>query len=291
MVKNKPELMLIGGQAVIEGVLMRSGDKASVAVRRENGKVIIKNWNLSTLSSRLKPFKLPFIRGIGVLYDTLGLGFKALSFSAKVASGESESESMGRKEIAISLVAAVVFSILLFLVAPLFLAHTLARGSSLLFNILDGIFRLVVFLGYLVLISFFKDIRRIFEYHGAEHMTIHAYEKGEKLIPLKIRKYPTMHPRCGTSFLLIVILLSILVFSFVNPHSLVLKFVSRLLLIPAIAGVSYEILRLGARFEKNIIMKFLVAPGILLQFITTKEPDERQILVAIASLKSVIGKN
>ncbi|MBI2581449.1 DUF1385 domain-containing protein [Candidatus Woesearchaeota archaeon] len=290
--KAKDELLLVGGQAVIEGVLMRSRERTAVAVRTESGRVVKKVWRISPLSARVRLFKFPVVRGVGVLYETLSIGFKALTFSANAAAGKDEKgkDVLGKREMFLSFAVAIILAVSLFIVAPLFLAKLLTKGSShtLLFNLVDGIFRLLAFLAYLVFISFFRDVQRLFQYHGAEHMTIHAYEHHDPLLPVKIRKYPTMHPRCGTSFLLIVILLSILVFSLVNPEGFILKLLSRILLLPVIAGVAYELLRLGAKFEKNAFMRLLVFPGLLLQRITTKEPDNSQIVVAVAALKAVL---
>lgn len=289
--ESEDELLLIGGQAVIEGVLMRSREKTAVAVRAESGKVVKKVWRISPLSGRVRLFKFPLIRGVGVLYETLVIGFQALAFSANAAAGKDEKgkDVLGRKEMFLSFAVAIALAVLLFVVAPLFLAKLVTRGGgSLLFNLADGVFRMLAFLAYLLFISLFKDVQRLFQYHGAEHMTIHAYEHHDPLLPVKIRKYPTMHPRCGTSFLLIVILVSIVVFSLVNPAGFVPKLVSRLLLLPVIAGVSYELLRLGAKFGKFPLMKLIVVPGLLLQRITTKEPDNSQILVAVAALKAVL---
>ncbi len=289
MGSNKGGLIVVGGQAVIEGVMMRSGNNTAVAVRTESGKIVTKEMKISPLSAKFRPLKYPMLRGVGVLYDTLVVGFKALSFSANVSAGVDDKgkDVIGKREMFLSFAFAIVLAVSLFVVAPLFLAKLVAKGNTLLFNIADGIFRLLAFLAYLVFISLFKDIQRIFQYHGAEHMTIHAYEHREKLIPVKIRKYPTMHPRCGTSFLLIVVLASIVVFSLVTPASFVLKLASRLLLFPVIAGASYELLRLGARFEKSAFVRLLVFPGLLMQRITTKEPDYGQIEVAVAALKAV----
>lgn len=287
---KKKGLMLVGGQAIIEGVLMRSKVGAAAAVRSESGKIVRKGWKVSPASGL---FRFPVLRGVFVLYDTLVLGYKALAFSANAAAGKDEkgSDVLGRREMLLSFAVAIGLAILLFVAGPLFLTRLVVGSDSFLFNLVDGVFRLLALLLYLVFISFFKDVQRIFQYHGAEHMTIHAYEHGEKLLPVKIRKYPTMHPRCGTSFLLIVILISVLVFSLVNPDGFALKLLSRLLLLPVIAGVSYELRRLGARFEKNPIMKLFVLPGLLLQLITTKEPDEKQIVVAVAALKDVLRKS
>ncbi|MBI2176214.1 DUF1385 domain-containing protein [Candidatus Woesearchaeota archaeon] len=288
--KGKEELMLIGGQAVLEGVLMRSRERTAVAVRAESGKVVRKVWRILPLSGRVRVFKLPVFRGVGVLYETLSIGFRALTFSANAAAGKDEKgdDILGKREMFISIAVAIALAVLLFVAVPLFLAKLVTDGGGILFNLVDGIFRMLAFLAYLLFISLFRDVQRLFQYHGAEHMTIHAYEHHDPLLPVKIRKYPTMHPRCGTSFLLIVIMVSIVVFSLVNPAGFFPKLVSRLLLLPVIAGVSYELLRLGARFEKFPLMRLIVVPGLLLQRITTKEPDNSQILVAVAALKAVL---
>ncbi len=288
---SKDELLLVGGQAVIEGVLMRTKHKTAVAVRTESGKIVRKEWNIPPISARIKLFKYPLVRGVGVLYETMVVGFKALSFSANASAGKDEkgADVLGRREMFFSFAFAIALAAVLFVIAPLFLAGLVAKSNTFLFNLVDGIFRLLAFLAYLLFISLFKDVQRIFQYHGAEHMTIHAYEHNEPLQPGKIRKYPTMHPRCGTSFLLLVFLVSVLVFSLVNPAGFIPKLASRLALLPLIAGVSYELLRLGARFEKNFFVKLLVFPGLLLQKITTKRPDDGQIEVAVAAIKTVIS--
>lgn len=287
---SKQELLLVGGQAVIEGVLMRSREKTAVAVRTESGKIIRKEWKIAPLSSKLKVFKYPLFRGVSTLYETLVIGFKALAFSANVAGGKDEKgrDFIGKREMFLSFAVAIAVAVVLFIIAPLFFAGLVTSGRGFLFNLVDGVFRLLAFLAYLIFISFFKDVQRLFQYHGAEHMTIHAYEHHDVLLPAKIKKYPTMHPRCGTSFLLIVILVSILVFSLVNPEGFILKLLSRILLLPVIAGAAYELLRLGAKFEKNAFMRLLIFPGLLLQRITTKEPDTNQIVVAVAALKTVL---
>ena len=287
---NQDELLLVGGQAVIEGVLMRSKEKISLAVRGEPGRIVQQQWVIVPVSMRLKLFKSPVFRGMGVLYESLVVGFKGLALSANIAGGKDEQgqDVLGKREMFFSFAVAIVMALAIFVVVPLFLARVVAHSNTLLFNVADGFFRLLAFLVYLIFISFFRDVQRLFQYHRAEHMTIHAYEHHDPLVPVKIRKYPTMHPRCGTSFLLIVVLTSIVVFSVVAPKSFVLKLVSWLLLLPIIAGVSYELLRLGAKFEKNPVMRLFVLPGLLVQRITTKEPDNGQILIAVAALKAVL---
>lgn len=275
----------LGGQAVIEGVLMRTKTHYAVAVRNEAGKIIVKREPIVTASDRFRLLKLPLLRGVLALYETLVIGFKALMYSADVSSGEDE--KLSRKEIAFSIFLSIFLAVGIFIALPFFLASLITK-HNLAFNLLDGLLRLVALFGYLIAISRFRDVRRLFQYHGAEHMTIHAYEHKEKLVPKNIRKYPTMHPRCGTSFLLIVVILSILVFSLITAEGFVAKFFSRLLLVPVIAGLSYELLKFSARHQASRLVKPLTLPGIWLQYITTKRPDNKQIEVAVASLNSLV---
>lgn len=275
----------LGGQAVIEGVLMRTNTHYAVAVRNEKGKIIVKKERIVTASDRFRLLKLPLLRGVLALYETLVIGFKALMYSADVSSGEDE--KLSRKEIVFSIFLSVLLAVGIFIALPFFLA-SLVTKHNLAFNLLDGLLRLAALFGYLIVISMFKDVRRLFQYHGAEHMAIHAYERKEKLVPKNIRKYPTMHPRCGTSFLLIVVMLSIIVFSLITADGFVAKFFSRLLLVPLIAGLSYELLKFSAKRQSSRLVKPLTLPGIWLQYITTKRPDNRQIEVAVASLNSLV---
>ncbi len=275
----------LGGQAVIEGVLMRTRTHYAVAVRNEKGKIIVKKETIVTASERFKLLKLPILRGVLALYETLVIGFGALMYSVDVSSGEGE--KLSRKEIAFSIFLSILLAVGIFIALPFFLASLITK-HNLAFNLLDGLLRLVALFGYLIVISFFRDVRRLFQYHGAEHMTIHAYERREKLVPTNIRKYPTMHPRCGTSFLLIVVILSILVFSLITADGFVLKFFSRILLIPLVAGLSYELLKFSAKHQGSVLVKPFTLPGIWLQYITTKRPDSSQIDVAVASLNALV---
>ncbi|MBS3132583.1 DUF1385 domain-containing protein [Candidatus Woesearchaeota archaeon] len=275
----------VGGQAVIEGVLMRTLKEYAVAVRNPKGKIIVKKEKIATASDKFKIFKLPFFRGILALYETLVLGFKALIYSAHVSAGENE--RLSGREMALAVFLSVALAVLIFIAIPFFFA-SLATEDNLLFNLLDGLLRLLALFGYLIFISFFRDVQRLFEYHGAEHMTIHAYEHKERLVPKNIKKHQTMHPRCGTSFLLIVVILSVLVFSLITSENFVLKFFGRLLLLPVIAGLSYELLKFSSKYQRNPLIKPLTLPGVWLQHITTKRPDGRQIEVAAASLKALV---
>jgi uncharacterized protein YqhQ len=276
--------VLLGGQAVIEGVMMRSGDKIAIAVRKPNGEITIKAEKIFPLTKKFPVLKLPLLRGIVALYDSLVIGTKGLIFSTEQSTdGE---EKITSKELFITFGLAIVFAIGIFVMLPLFLA-SLTRQGGVVFNVIDGIFRLVLFIAYLFLISIFKDVKRMFAYHGAEHMTVHCHEAKKELTVENVRTFSTAHARCGTSFLIIVMLISIAVFSIVNPENFFLKFFSRIVLIPLIAGISYEILKFSAKFSNSLFGKALAYPGLLLQGITTKKPDDGQIKVAIAALKAL----
>jgi uncharacterized protein YqhQ len=276
--------VLLGGQAVIEGVMMRAGNEVAVAVRKPNGKIIVRKERIIPLSKKFPVLKLPLLRGVIALYDSLVIGTKTLIFSAEESTDGKE--KITSKELYITFGIAIFFVIGIFVLLPLFLA-SLTRQSGVSFNIIDGVLRLVFFITYLLAIASFKDVRRMFEYHGAEHMSVHCYEAKKPLTVENVRKFETAHARCGTSFLIIVLLISILVFSIVNPANFLLKFLSRILLIPVIAGISYELLRFSARFSNNFLGRAISYPGIMLQRITTKKPDDGQIKVAIAALKAV----
>ncbi len=280
--------LTLGGQAVIEGVLMRTKDKCSIAVRNPKGRIIVKKEKIATASEKFRFLKLPLLRGVLALYETLVVGFKTLMYSADVSSGEDG--KLNGREMAFAVLLSAFLAVAIFIALPFFLA-SLVTKQNLAFNILDGLLRLAALFGYLLVISRFRDVQRLFQYHGAEHMVIHAYEHKEKMVPKNIRKYQTMHPRCGTSFLLIVVILSILVFSLITSEGFVMKFFSRLLLVPVIAGLSYELLKFSAKHQASVFIRPLTLPGIWLQYITTKRPDDGQIEVAVASLKALVKKS
>lgn len=276
--------VLLGGQAVIEGIMMRAGDYVAVAVRKPSGKIALKKEKITPLSKKYPVLKLPFLRGAVALYDSLVIGTKTLIFSAEESTdGE---EKITSKELYITFGIAIVFAIGVFVLLPLFLT-SLTKQQGVVFNVIDGIFRLFFFIIYLVAISSFKDVKRMFAYHGAEHMAVHCHEAKKPLTVNNIRKFGTAHARCGTSFLIIVMLISIVVFSIVNPDNFLLKFLSRIILIPVIAGISYELLRFSAKFSNTFIGGAIAYPGVMLQKITTKKPDDGQIKVAIAALKAL----
>jgi uncharacterized protein YqhQ len=282
----------IGGQAVIEGVMMKGRKSWTVAVRSPKGEIHVKREELSELP---KIFRLPILRGFIALFHALFLGIKAIEFSASKAYEEEEGKPLSPASIIGTITIAVLIGIALFILFPLYatklvglLFESVSR-SSLLFNLVDGVIRVVIFLIYIISVGMWKEMRRIFEYHGAEHKVIHAYENGRDLSIKNIKIHSPLHPRCGTSFLLIVMIISIFVFSFIPQSWLfVYKFLSRLILIPLIAGISYEILKLSARMEHNVLMHVLIQPGLLLQRLTTREPDEAQIEVAVRALEEVL---
>lgn len=283
----------IGGQAVIEGVMMKSRRGWTVAVRDPGGEVHIKR---EPLLDPPRLWRLPLMRGIAALYYALSLGIRALEFSALKAYDGGEEKPMKRGVLALTIAAGILLGIGLFILLPLYATRLIGlllssvAENSLQFNLVDGVVRVGVFLLYVFLIGLWGEMRRVFEYHGAEHKVIHAYEEGRKLLVEDIRGMSPRHPRCGTSFLLIVMLVSIAVFSFIpQSWAFLYKFLARIILIPVIAGVSYETLRLSARMKDNPLVGLLVLPGLLLQRLTTREPDDSQIQVAVTALSEVLA--
>lgn len=273
--------MDIGGQAVIEGVMMRNKERYAVAVRLKNGNIKVRKEKSSSYPEWLNVF---FIRGVVGLGYTFYDGVRALIWSNNQNLGERD--KLNKKEIALTLTASFLFAILIFVIVPFFSAHWI-NSEGMLFDVIDGLLRIALFLGYIILISFTKDVKTLFRYHGAEHKAVHCYEAGKELTIHNVRKFSRFHPRCGTSFLFIVLLISIVVFTFI-PGSTWFKFIGRIALLPVVAGISYEIIKLSAKYQKNILVKVLIAPGLRLQRITTNEPTDNQIEVGIASLKAVV---
>ncbi len=281
----------IGGQAVVEGVMMKSDKAWTVAVRDPKGVIHIKNEKLAQLP---KALKLPMIRGVVSLFYALFLGIKAIEFSASKAYDEGEG-SISTPMVIVTIVFAFAVGVLLFILLPLYITKLTGivfdsvSNNSFVFNLVDGILRVIIFMLYIFAVGLWKEMRRIFEYHGAEHKVIHTYEADEELTEDNIKKFSTCHPRCGTSFLLIVMIVSIIVFSFIpQSWSFTYKFLSRIVLIPLIAGTSYELLKLSAKMKHNPVIDFLIMPGIFLQKLTTSEPDAKQMEVAAAALKEVL---
>jgi uncharacterized protein YqhQ len=277
-----------GGQAVIEGVMMRGRDHWAVAVRRPDETIYIESHTIHSIGDRIRILRKPFLRGVIALGQALTIGLRALTVAANESVEEEHKLTTG--QMAMSMTFAFVIFTAVFIVGP-FIGFRLLRGavsSGIARNLLEGLVRVLLFLGYIALIGRLKEIRRVFQYHGAEHKTIAAYEHDDTLEPEAVDKYSTLHVRCGTNFLLIVMVLAILVYAFFPAKGLLWGILSRVIAIPIIAGISFELLRLGARFTDSTVMKVLMTPGLWLQKITTKPPDHGQIEVAIASFREVL---
>lgn len=278
-----------GGQAVIEGVLMRGAKDLAIAVRRPDESVIVERQQVTPLGDKLFLLRWPFVRGSVVLLESLMWGMKALTFSANMAA-EAEDEQIKPGEMLITILIAVVATLLLFVVIPTGAVHFMRPYVPSIFyqNLIEGIIRIALFLGYVVAISRLDDIARVFQYHGAEHKVIHTYEAGEKLTPENARKYPILHPRCGTSFLLIVMVVAILVFTMLGDYNLFWRITSRILLLPVVAGIGYELIKLSGRHKDSVWLQAIILPGLWLQKLTTSEPDDQQVMVAIQALEGVL---
>ncbi len=278
-----------GGQALIEGVLMRGRDAIAVAVRHPDGRIVFATERLDSGFHGTTWSKLPLVRGLVVLYETLIVGTRWLVRSANVQAHE-EGIELGKRAIALMLGITLFAGIGVFFLLPLLIASVTTGNidNGLVQHLVEGLIRVALFLGYLVVISRAPDIHRVFQYHGAEHMTIHALEADDPLTVDEVRKYPTAHQRCGTEFLVVVILLSILAFSLVGRQTPVVMIGSRILLIPVIAAVGYEILKFGARHRANPLVRVLMYPGLLVQMITTKQPTDDMIEVAIVSMEEAL---
>jgi uncharacterized protein YqhQ len=290
------EKINIGGQAVIEGVLMRAPRSMAIAVRRPDGEIVVKRDRVTPLSERFPLVKLPLVRGAVALFSSLVIGIKALNFSANEALAEGEKkEEISSLAMGGTMAVALLFGILLFFILPLYLTKLLVPvigDSNLVFNLVDGVIRVMVFLLYIYSISRMRDIQRVFQYHGAEHKSIFAFEAGQPLTVENVRRFSRLHPRCGTSFLLIVMLVSILIFSLIPKlWPFYLKAGARIVLLPLIAGVSYELLKWSAKHDTSPLVRFLIAPGLALQRLTTREPDDDQVEVAIRSMEEALEEN
>ncbi|HIJ88071.1 MAG TPA: DUF1385 domain-containing protein [Desulfuromonadales bacterium] len=300
----------VGGQAVIEGVMMRAPRSVAIAVRRADGEIVVKKELVVPLSERFPIVKLPVIRGAVALFTSLIIGIKALNFSATEAMTEDEKEQESAKSkksgkeggsdlsswaMAGTMAIAFGFGICLFFLFPLYLTKMLTPvigDNNIVFNLVDGVIRVVVFLLYIWAISRMEDIQRVFQYHGAEHKSIFAFEAGDELSVENVRRYSRLHPRCGTSFLLIVMLVSIAVFSLIPKlWPFYLKAGSRIVLLPMIAGISYEFLKWSATHDNHPLVKMIITPGLALQRLTTREPDDSQLEVAIRAMNEALEVN
>ena len=282
---------LYGGPAVIEGVMMRGQDHWAVAVREPNGTVYVESHDIDSIAARHAIWRKPFFRGMVVLGQSLKIGVRALLVASNHAM--EEEEQLSSRQVGVSLTIAMVAFVAVFVLGPTSLFVWLENKLDIhgvIVNIAEGVFRVALFVGYLWLIGRTKDIHRVFEYHGAEHKTIAAYEHGVELVPERIDGYPKEHVRCGTNFLIIVMIVTVFVFSLFGTPGLVWRLLSRVIAIPIIAGGAYEALRLGAKYPDSLLMRALMRPGIWLQKITTQEPDTGQIEVAVASFHEVLRR-
>ena len=277
-----------GGQAVIEGVMIRGKHHVSVAVRRPDSTIAVRCEPLYSLfTGNLR--NIPFLRGFLVLIEILILGMRSLAFSANVAA-EAEDEELGKISLAIMITISLVFSIMLFFLTPVFLSNLLQSTlkSHLLVNLIEGLIRVFILIGYLFLIGRMNDIKRVFMYHGAEHMAVHAREKNEELNLTNLKKYPTAHPRCGTAFILVVAFVSVFIFVFLGREPLWWLLLSRVIFVPFIASISYEIIRFNNQFSNNFFVKFIVGPSLALQSLTTRKPDDMQLEIALVAINKTI---
>lgn len=293
----------VGGQAVIEGVMMKNQDKLAVAVRKNDGEIIVDKKDVSSFAKKLNIHKIPFLRGSIMLIETMIEGIKALNFSASFfedsSSEESKFDEFLKKIfkdktddvlIFISMLIAILLSVSLFMVLPTFIGGILKNmiDNIYMLNFTEGLIRISFFILYIKIISKNEDIKRVFKYHGAEHKTIYCYESDMDLTVENAKTFTTLHPRCGTNFVFIVLMVSMFVFSLFGWPDPLTRVIFRVIMLPVIAGISYEVIKLAGKNDKNPILKVIIFPGLMLQKITTIEPDDEQLEVAIESLKAVI---
>jgi uncharacterized protein YqhQ len=284
----------IGGQAVLEGVMMRSPTAWSVAVRKPNGQIAEVNRPVSSALLEHRWLRIPILRGIVALGESLAIGFRALAISANYAAQDEDSEEgdvqteLSKGQLAFAFGIAIGFALLLFKVSPALITSWLPIDDNGLFVVVEGLIRVTIFVLYLVVLSLLPDLRRVFQYHAAEHKAINAYEAGEELVPAKVAPYSLLHVRCGTAFLLYVMVVAIFVFAFVGQPAWYWLIATRILLLPLIAGIAYEIIRFAGKNATNPALRGLLAPGMWLQRLTTREPTLDQIEVSIRALKEVL---
>lgn len=290
--RKEEQSLAFGGQALIEGVMIRSRTHVVMCVRQPSNEISTHVEKINSLSERHRILRVPFIRGIIALFETLYLGVKGIFFSANAVLGEEEKFTY--KELAIAIVLAILMSAFFFVI-PFLLASLLNLVglplSGLLFNVVEAVIRISIFLSYLALISLWGEVRRVLQYHGAEHKTINAHEAGVELDVSNVKKFSRLHPRCGTSFIFIVVLVSIFLFFIMPDYGFFVRLAYRILLIPVIGSLSYELLRLSNRYRHSIIMRALTAPGLAFQRLTTREPDDDMLEVAIKAVQEVSKLN
>ena len=283
----------IGGQAVLEGVMMRSPSNWALAVRKPDGEIAEVNRPIRSVMTRHWFFRLPVVRGIIALGESLAIGFRALAISANYAAQEEDEEGevsteLSRGALIFAFAIAIGFALMLFKVTPVLITNWLPIETTGWFVIVEGLIRVSIFILYLLVISLLPDLRRVFQYHAAEHKVINAYEAGEELVPEKVQRFSLIHPRCGTAFLLWVMVIAIFVFAFLGRPPLHWLITSRILLLPLIAGIAYELIRFAGKHTGNRLLMGLLAPGLWLQRLTTREPSLDQLEVSISALKDVL---
>jgi uncharacterized protein YqhQ len=283
----------IGGQAVLEGVMMRSPSSWAVAVRKQNGEIVEVVKHITSPMQRHRVWRLPVIRGVIALGESLAIGFRALAISANYAAQEEDDDGevtteITRGQIIFSFAIAIGFALMLFKVGPALITNWLPIETTGAFVVIEGLIRVTIFIAYLALVSLLPDLRRVFQYHAAEHKAINALEAGEELTPERVQRYSLIHPRCGTAFLLWVMVIGIFVFAFVGQPAWYWLITSRILLLPVIAGIAYELIRFAGKHSDNRILMTLLAPGLWLQRLTTRHPTLDQIEVSIRALQEVL---
>ncbi|MGM9533464.1 DUF1385 domain-containing protein [Intestinibacter sp.] len=301
--ENEKKLGKVGGQAVIEGVMMQSDDYRAIAVRKPNGEIEIKKDKIESWVRDKKIDKIPFLRGGFILIDTMISGINSLNFSSEFFLEEEEEDAIDRflkkifKEkandaiIVVSLIISLLLSVGIFVLIPTFIGGLFSKiiNSHVALNLIEGAIRIAILIAYMAIVSLNADIKRVFEYHGAEHKTVYCYENDLELTVENARKFGRLHPRCGTNFLFIVMFISIILFSFFGWPNPFLRVAIRILCIPIVAGISYEIIKFLGKYN-NILSKIVAYPGMMMQKITTKEPDDEQLEVAIAALKAALNE-
>ena len=293
---KEQESLAVGGQAIIEGVMMRGQEVVAMAVRKPDGGIVLKCTPFKSIVKRFKVLNLPVFRGAVILIESLFLGVKALNFSGDIAMMEENGKAKRSDSrwndlwMGVTILFSLALGIAFFFYLPLILTDLIGVESGWAFNLVDGVIRLSLFLAYIYLISLWKEIRRVFEYHGAEHKSIFAHENHKPLTPAGAMPFTTLHPRCGTSFLLIVMVVSVLVFMLLGkPETIADRFI-RIAFVPVIGGLSYELIKLSARAQRFALARALILPGLWLQKITTNEPDEQQLEVAMVALRCALGE-
>jgi uncharacterized protein YqhQ len=284
----------IGGQAVLEGVMMRSPSTWALAVRKPDGEIAEVTYPISSLMARRRIFRLPVIRGVIALGESLAIGFRALAISANYAAEEKDEETgevsteLSRGALIFAFALAIGFALALFKITPAVITNFLPIDHTGVFVVVEGVIRVTFFIAYLLVISLLPDLRRVFQYHAAEHKAINALEAGDELEPERVQRYSLIHPRCGTAFLLWVMVIAIFVFAFFGQPAWYWLILSRVLMLPVIAGVAYELIRFAGRNQDNRVLMLLLAPGLYLQRLTTREPTLDQVEVSICALKEVL---